>query len=281
MSDLKNLIDRRYGTEARIDSTIDGTADDTGVLSHLLSRRSIRAYKDEPVSDELIRTLIACAQSAPCKSNLQQYSILIVKDPAVRKELAPWCPRTAILETVPGLLVFCADVRRNQRIGEFRNKPHVNNNMDTFLNATVDASLAMGFFVVAAEAAGLGCAPLSSLRDHMYGVADVLGLPDGVFPIAGVMFGWPELEGYVNQRLPQSVVVHTDRYDDSQLEAEIDGYDQTRHGIFPVPDARQSKQDLYGIAEFYGWSEHISRQLSVPERPEFRAFLKSHGFDLS
>lgn len=277
MGELKELIDRRYGRDAGI----SGDGNDNTVLTQLLSRRSIRAYKDEPVSDAEINMLIACAQSAPTKSNLQQYSILIVKDPAVRKRLAPWCPRTKQIETVPGLLIFCADMRRNQRIGSFRSKPHVNNNMDTFLNATVDASLAMGFFVVAAEAAGLGCAPLSSVRDHMYAVADVLALPDGVFPVAGVMFGWPEVDGYVNQRLPQSVVVHTDNYDDSNLEADIDAYDQTRHGIFPVPNERQSKQDLYGIAEFYGWSEHISRQLSVPERPEFRAFLKSHGFDLA
>jgi len=277
MAGLKDLIDKRYGRDAGIDSAADGA----GVLAHLLSRKSIRAYKDDPVPDALLEVLIACAQSAPTKSNLQQYSILVVEDPAVRKTLDPWCPRTKDLDTVPALLVFCADMRRNQRIGDFRGKPHVNNNMDSFLNATVDASLAMGFFIVAAEAAGLGCAALSSLRDHMYGVADVLGLPDGVFPVAGVMCGWPEAEGYVNQRLPQSVVVHRDRYDDSDLEAGIDGYDRTRHAIFPVPDSRQSKQDLFGIADFYGWSEHISRQLAVPERSEFRAFLKEHGFDLS
>lgn len=277
MPRLKTHIDARYGKDAGI----GGTADDTGMLTHLLSRRSIRAYKGDPVPDSLLEVLIACAQSAPTKSNLQQYSILVVQDPSVRKALAPWCPRTSILETVPALLVFCADMRRNQRIGGFRGKPHVNNNMDSFLNATVDASLAMGFFVAAAEAAGLGCAPLSSLRDYMYGVADVLGLPDGVFPVAGVMCGWPEAAGYVNQRLPQSVVVHRDRYDDSNLEAEIDSYDQTRHAAFPIPDERQSKQDLFGIARFYGWSEHISRQLAVPERADFRAFLKSHGFDLA
>ena len=276
MAGLKDLIDKRYGKDAGM----DGEPDEAGVIPHLLSRRSIRAYRDEPVSAALLEVLIACAQSAPTKSNLQQYSILVVEDPAVRKALDPWCPRTKDLDKVPALLVFCADIRRNQRIGEFRGKPHVNNNLDTFLNATVDASLVMGFFVTAAEAAGLGCAPLSSVRDHMYGVADVLGLPDGVFPVAGVMCGWPDVEGYVNQRLPQSVVVHRDRYDDSSLEAEIDAYDQTRHANFPIPDARQSKQDLYGIAEFYGWSEHISRQLAIPERPEFRAFLKSHGFDL-
>ena len=277
MAGLKDLIDKRYGRDAGI----DGAADGAGVLAHLLSRKSIRAYKDDPVPDALLKVLIACAQSAPTKSNLQQYSILVVEDPAVRKTLDSWCPRTKELDTVPALLVFCADMRRNQRIGDFRGKPHVNNNMDSFLNATVDASLAMGFFIAAAEAAGLGCAALSSLRDHMYGVADVLGLPDGVFPVAGVMCGWPEAEGYVNQRLPQSVVVHRDRYDDSDLEAGIDGYDRTRHAIFPVPDSQQSKQDLFGIADFYGWSEHISRQLAVPERPEFRAFLKEHGFDLS
>jgi len=277
MAGLRNLIDKRYGKNAGI----DGEADEAGVLAHLLSRRSVRVYKEDSVPDALIEALIASAQSAPTKSNLQQYSILVVQDPKVRKALDPWCPRTKGLDTVPALLVFCADMRRNQRIGGFRGKPHVNNNMDTFLNATVDASLAMGFFIAAAEAVGLGCAALSSLRDHLYGVADVLGLPGGVFPVAGVMCGWPEAEGYVNQRLPQSVVVHRDRYDDSDLEAEIDAYDQTRHASFPVPDARQSKQELFGIAEFYGWSEHISRQLAVPERPEFRAFLKSHGFDLA
>jgi nitroreductase/FMN reductase [NAD(P)H] len=95
------------------------------------------------------------------------------------------------------------------------------------------------------------------------------------------MCGWPAAEGYVNQRLPQSVVLHRDRYDDSNLEAEIAEYDGTRNAAFPIPPERQSKRDLYGADPFYGWSEHISRQLSVPERPEFRAFLRSHGFDLA
>ena len=152
--------------------------------------------------------------------------------------------------------------------------------MDTFLNATVDASLSMGFFVAAAEAAGLGCAPLSSLRDNIDAVSDILNLPKGVFPVAGVMCGWPKVEGYVNQRLPQSVIVHYDRYDDKNLEQNIDDYDQARHAIFPVPKEGQRKQDLFGTASFYGWSEHVSRQLAIPERANFRAFLLEHGFNL-
>lgn len=277
MATLRELTTARYGTDIGVGDDTEAT----GAIAGLLSRRSIRSYRDEPVADALVDLLLACAQSAPSKSNLQQYSILVVKDADRRKRLAPWCPRTAILETVPGLVVFLADMRRNQRIGAMRAKPHDNNNLDTFLNATVDAALAMGFFTVAAEAAGLGTACLSSMRDHMAGVARVLELPAGVFPIAGVMFGWPAADGYVNQRLPQSIAIHRDRYDDSALDAGIDQYDRTRHAAFPVPPERQRQRALYGEAEFYGWSEAVARQLSIPERPEFKAFLQRHGFDLA
>ena len=64
------------------------------------------------------------------------------------------------------------------------------------------------------------------------------------------------------------------------LEQNIDDYDQARHAIFPVPKEGQSKQDLFGTASFYGWSEHVSRQLAIPERANFRAFLLEHGFNL-
>lgn len=276
METLREMIASRYGRETGIG---DNTQENTK-LTDFLSRRSIRVYKNDPVPEDLIQVLIACAQSAPTKSNLQQYSILVVKEQSIRNQLAPWCPRTKGLEDVPVLLVFCADIRRNQSVAKFRQKRYANNNMDTFLNATVDASLSMGFFVAAAEAAGLGCAPLSSLRDNIDAVSDILNLPKGVFPVAGVMCGWPKVEGYVNQRLPQSVIVHYDRYDDKNLEQNIDDYDQARHAIFPVPKEGQSKQDLFGTASFYGWSEHVSRQLAIPERANFRAFLLEHGFNL-
>ncbi|MEK9683112.1 MAG: nitroreductase family protein [Rhodospirillaceae bacterium] len=276
MLDLKLHLNNRYGEECSLGQNVEVTDQ----VIALLSRRSIRLYEEKEVSKELIEVLLACAQSAPTKSNLQQYSIIVIDDPAIRKALSPWCPRTKTLETVPGLVVFCADLRRNRKIGEFTGKQNNNDNMDSLLNATVDGALALGYFVAAAEAAGLGCAPLSSLRDFMHGVSKILNLPDGVFPIAGVMFGWPATEGYVNQRLPQDVVVHYNSYDDSNLEERVSHYDQIRHAAHAVPPARQQKTDRYGTADPYFWSEHISRQLSVPERAEFRAYLQEHGFAL-
>lgn len=277
MATVKELVAKRYGGLA----SFGGEEQATGTIAQLLNRRSNRRYRDEPVPDALIDVLLACAQSAPTKSNLQQYSIVVIKDRTVREALAPLCKRTKGIEDVPLLVAFCADMRRGQRICEFRGHPHVNNSIDTFHNAVVDAALVMGFFVVAAEAAGLGCAPLSSMRDEPEGVAKALGLPPGVFCIAGVMAGWPAAEGYINQRIPPSIAIHCDRYDDSSLAQNIDAYDRARHAIFPQPADKQRHPDKFGYADPYYWSEGVARQLAEPERANFGPFLKRHGFDLA
>ena len=276
MATIAELYAARYGTDAgpEVDLSADGTVAD------ILARRSHRRYTDKPVDDALLDVLLACAQSAPTKSNLQQYSIVVVSDPAVRAQLAPLCPDTGWLETCPVFLAFCADMRRGQKLGALRDHPHANDNMDTLLNAIVDAAMAMQSFIIAAEAVGLGCAPISEVRNRIEDFSAVLGLPDGVFPIAGLTAGWPSQQGFINQRLPQSVVVHRDRYDESQLEADVDAYDRMRHAIFPLPPEKQRHVDKYGALDFCGWSENVARQLSVPERAGFKDFLERHGFAL-
>ena len=277
MTSISDLIGARFAIETDRGGGIAATETIEGVLS----RRSLRRYDDRAVPDALLDVLLACAQSAPTKSNLQQYSIVVVSDAAVRASLQPLCPATDWLETCPVFLVFCADMRRNRRITGFRGYDHANNNMDTLLNGIVDAAVAMQCFISAAESTGLGCAPISEVRNRIAEVSDVLGLPDGVFPIAGLTVGWPARPGYVNQRLPTSVVIHRDRYDDTSLEAEIADYDQRRHDIFPIPPTSQRHADKYGVAEICTWSENVARQLSVPERAGFREFLVSRGFDLA
>lgn len=119
MKTLEALIAARYGEAAE-----DGaTPPPDDAVAGLLGRRSIRAYTDEPVPESLLRALLACAQSAPTKSNLQQYSIVVVGDPAQRARLAPLCRRTAQIETAPLLLVFCADARRRRRASAARPYP--------------------------------------------------------------------------------------------------------------------------------------------------------------
>lgn len=274
---LSTLWDARFG-EAPPPGT--DAAVPAGV-ARILGHRTIRRYKEESVPDGLLSVLLACAQSAPSKSDLQQYSILVVNDPKVRAEIAGWLPDQPWVGQAPVFLVFLADLRRAQRLGEIHGKPNDNDNLDAFLNASVDAGLALQSFILAAEAAGLGCCPISMIRDHIEKATPLLGLPPRVFPIAGLCVGWPAVAGHVSMRLPPAAVVHVDRYDDTGLAGLVEGYDRRRDARAPIARDKQRGTAKWGVADFCGWSDNAARQLSVPERAEFRAFLNRHGLALA
>ena len=277
MNISSELIGARYG----IDYTGDAPDDLPAAVRQLLERRCIRRYTEEPVPDSVLDTLLACAQSAPTKSNLQQYSIIVTTDEALRMQLADLNPDTGHMKYCPVFVTFCADMRRAQRLTGRNGFDYASNNMDTFLNATVDAALAMQCFITAAENMGLGCAPISQVRNRMEEFCVALDIPEGVFPIAGLTLGWPAWEGRMNARLPQAAVVHREKYDDSGLDALVDRYDAQRLETNPISAEGQRHTDKYGVSEYCTWSENVARQLSVAERAGFREFLLKNGFDLA
>jgi nitroreductase/FMN reductase [NAD(P)H] len=250
-------------------------------VAAILQRRSQRAFLSEKLAPDLLEALLACAQSAPSKSDLQQYSIILVDDPESRATVLGRAPADEWMRTAPHVAVFCADMRRGQRVCALRGRPHRNDNLDAFLNASADAALAMGFLMAAAEAAGVGCCPISLIRDRIDDVTRVLGLPDGIYPVAGFCFGKPARPGFISMRLPPAVVVHRERYDVAALEREISQYDRRRNEKQPIAPQKQRLTQQYGVADYYPWSENAARQLSAPERPEFSSFLRKHGFALS
>ena len=265
------LLRARYGTEP--DFAPPGVAPG---LAAILDRRVTRRYRPEPVPEAMLRTLLAAAQSTPSKSDLQQYSIVVVQDPSRIAAVANWIGTMPWIKEAPVFLFFCGDIRRGRRLCELHGLEHANDNLDTFLNATADAALAMAHLILAAEMAGLGTCPVSYVRNHLERVAPLLGLPRGVFPVAGLTLGWPAaVRNAPSPRLPRSVVVHRERYDDGGLEAALPAYDALR------PPAKPRYPEVHGPRpEGCRWSENSARQLSVPERFGFRTWLRSRGIAL-
>jgi nitroreductase/FMN reductase [NAD(P)H] len=250
-------------------------------IAPLLDRRVVRRYTEQPVPDSLLDALLAAAQSAPAKSDLQQYSVVVMRDAARIKQIADWIGTMDWIATAPVFLVWCGDMRRGQRLCDLHKMPHANNNLDTFLNTAVDCSLAMAQFMAAAEAVGLGTCPISYVRSHIERVSPLLGLPSGVYPVAGLSVGWPVFRRPTSMRLPPSVVVHRERYDDSALERDIADYDARRREREPKAPGSLKNTDIYPPREGVCWSEDVARQLSVPERFGFAAYLRTKGFDLA
>jgi FMN reductase [NAD(P)H] len=274
MTDGQALLKARFGMELPGVEVPDA-------IAPLLDRRVVRRYTDQPVPDSLLDALLAAAQSAPAKSDLQQYSVVVMRDAPRIKQIADWIGTMDWIATAPVFLVWCGDMRRGQRLCEIHEMPHANNNLDTFLNTAVDCSLAMAQFMAAAEAVGLGTCPISYVRSHIERVCPLLGLPSGVYPVAGLTVGWPVFRRPVSMRLPPSVVVHRERYDDSAMQRDVADYDARRREREPKTPGSLKNTDVYPPREGVGWSEDVARQLSVPERFGFAAYLRTKGFDLA
>ena len=201
----------RFGEEAGMPSEVP----DVPWLRQVLVRRTHRRYAERPVADSLMRLLLGAAFSASSKSDFQQASVVWVKDRGQRDRLASLIPDMPWIGNAPVFLVFCGDARRLERIGELRGRPQENGKLEGFFNAAVDAALVLQSFILAAETAGLGCCPISVLRNHADAVAEILSLPDKVFPVAGICVGYPAVAGHISMRLPLDATVHTNRYDSS------------------------------------------------------------------
>jgi nitroreductase/FMN reductase [NAD(P)H] len=274
MTVLGDLIERRFGERVEAAVPADGEA----TLRRMLGRGVRRAFLDKPVEPSLLRTLCAAALASPTKSDLQQGDIVVVDDATRRATIFGTIPDHPWLASAPVFLVFVGNNRRQRQIHAWRGKPFPNDHLDAFFNAAVDGAIVMATFIAAAEAVGLGCCPISQIRNQARVVSDALDLPSHVFPIAGLAVGWPARDGEVALRLPLAARVHADRFDDSQLAAQIDAYDRRRAAVQPY--RRQRDEARFGKAELYGWSEDKARQYARPERADFGAYVRAQGCKL-
>lgn len=278
MSDLihriETLLAERFGEPFRADAVPAGLDE----LARMAAHRVCRCYEARDVAPGLVRLLCACALSAPTKSDLQQSDILIIRDKEKRHAIGALLPEMPWLIDAPVLIIVLDNGRRTPRIAEMRGKPFPNDHLDLFFNATVDAAITLASFVQVAEAAGLGCCPISVIRDHAQTIAEMCALPEKVVPVAGLTLGWPAEAGALSPRLPLSVTVHEERYAETDLAAKVDAYDRRRAALRPY--RRQRDTERFGVVPFYGWSEDKARQYAKPQRADFGAFVRRQGFNL-
>ncbi|CAL1238909.1 NADPH-dependent oxidoreductase [Candidatus Methylocalor cossyra] len=272
MNQTSHLLRARYGHDAE-----GGATAGNPVLEQLLSHRSVRAYASEPLPPGTVETLVAAAQSAASSSNLQVWSVVAVEDPERRRRLSVLAGDQAHIRQAPLLLAFLADLARLRRVAAQRGIAAEGlDYLETFVMATVDASLAAQNAVIAAESLGLGTVYIGALRNHPEQVAAELGLPPGVFPVFGLLVGHPDpaVTPAIKPRLPQEAVLHRETYTLESQDQAVQRYDRIMAAFY-------AEQDMHTAGV---WSEHSARRVSGPEqlsgRARLREALNALGFAL-
>ena len=239
------------------------------VVSLLKNHRSIRKFTEEPVTDEMVADIVGAGLSAATSSNLQGTTVIRVRNPETRAAIADVAGGQVYVETAAAFFVWCADLHRSSIACEMAGGEFTDGMTEHFVIATVDCALAAQNAVAAAESLGLGICYIGGIRNDPARITELLELPEQVFPLFGLCIGWPDQDPMRKPRLPLSVTLKEERYDDSHDREGIAAYDETMRAYYK--ERTGGKLDRV-------WSEDMSSLLGKESRPHMRPYLERQGF---
>lgn len=261
-ADALALLHERYRSEELPENLTE-----TPVLLQQLAHRSVRKFQEREVSESSLLTMIAAAQSASTSSNLQSWSVVAVREQDTKDRLAVLANNQAFVAKAPLFLVWLADHSRAVVAAEQSETPlNTLNYLETTILGFVDAALAAQNASLAAESLGLGITFIGSIRDNPDQVAELLGLPDHVFPVFGMVVGYPDPaeEAGIKPRASHEMVLHRERYDSSRTAEFTEKYNQSLANYYAQ----------YGRTPT--WSRTVVSRLATVERLNGRDQLAQH-----
>ena len=239
-------------------------------IETLLQRRSIRKYSQDPVTDEQVDAILRAAFRAPTSSNIQSYSVIVVRDPETKQRLSvPTGNQKHIIEC-PVFLAFCADLTRLEHVLQERGHTLVENNLEVGLVSSIDAALVGMSAYLAADSLGIKGVMIGAVRNNALTIAEILGLPKFVYCVFGMCLGYPAEMPRQKPRMQQDLVVHRERYDPAKSAAAVTAYDREL-GAHYASVGKATTPD--------SWSHDMDKKLHPQLREGLRAQLKELGFD--
>lgn len=212
----------RYGSDAG----------ELAPVGRLLNHRSVRKYREEPISEMTVATLVGAAQSAATSSNLQLYSVVSVQDPERREAVAKIAADQDQIRTASWFFVFLADHHRlRTAAAEVGEAAEALDTTEFYTMSVVDAALAAERMVCAAESIGIGICYIGAVRNDPEAMRRILDLPRETFALFGLCLGYPAegIRADIKPRLSQSEVWHRETY---RRESDVAEYDARMRAFY-------------------------------------------------
>ncbi len=145
------------------------------VYEAIRARRSVRAYKDKPIPDDVLARVLEAARLAPSACNRQEWRFIVVKDRIKIGELAEAANGQSFVAEAPVYLAFCATASRVMSCG-----------VDAGI---VDTSIPLAYVTLAAVAEGLGTCWLGAFDQGK--TRKILGVPEDALVVGVTPLGYP------------------------------------------------------------------------------------------
>lgn len=242
------------------------------VLKTILNRATVRSFLDKDISDETIWELARAAQQAPFTG--QMYAFIYTRDRDKKEVLSKYLGR--FIKDAPVFILFCMDFRKLEKFIAYKKRENKANDLQMLFLGIQDVSYAAMNMVLAAESMGLGTCFFGGVPMIAPVLSDLFKLPERVYPLVGMVVGYPAKKPSPRPRIPTSCVLFKDEYHDLTEEEvrkalEVMDAGLIREGYYQNLNAKIKKPeegpDEIGYDK-YGWSEHISRKYASQDPTE-------------
>ena len=155
-------------------------------LDAIHTRRSVRQFTSEEVSEVQVERLLRAAMAAPSAANEQSWRFVVVRDPEIRAKLAEATPYAAPIGRAPVGIVVLADTSVEKFSG----------------NWPLDCGAAVENLLLAAHASGLGAVWLGVHPDaeREAAVGTIVAAPKTFRVFCMIAVGTPEADGPIVDR---------------------------------------------------------------------------------
>lgn len=232
------------------------------------SHRSIRSYTDEPVSDEMLDQIIRAAWHGPTSMNAQEISLVVVRDATKRARIAELAGGQPWIAQAPVFITLVIDFNKTELgVRKAGQTQVIQESMEGYGVAAVDAGITLGILMTAARALGLGIVPIGGIRRNPQAMIDLLELPPLTFPQVGLCIGHIKNDAPQKPRMDIATFRHDERYDASGYPAAIDAYDV---------NIMEYWQQL-GRSDGITWSQNLGNNLKQVYFPQVRPVAAMQG----
>lgn len=244
-------------------------------IKTIFEHRSIRKYKNEPVSDGLLKQILEACTRASTTGNMQVYSIIVTRDEEKKKKLCEYHFNQKMVLQAPVLLTFCADFHRFNQWCRQRDAEPGYDNFLSFMTAAIDALLAAQNAALAAEANGLGICYLGTTTYNADKLIEFFNCPEGVVPITTIVLGYPDENPELTDRLPYEAIVHNEVYEKYSRE-KIDELYREKEEL-PLTKSLIIENHLENLAQIFT-QKRYSKKDNVYFSKSFLSVIAKQGF---
>jgi len=168
------------------------------VYEAISTRKSVRAFKERDVPEEVITRVLDAARKAPSANNSQEWRFVVIRDHETREKISQAACGQRFIATAPVVIACCADT--DDRIMTCNQRAY-----------PINVAIAVDHITLCASAEGLGtCWVGAFYEDH---VKEILGIPPHIRVVILIPLGYPQDPAPVSKfRLPLEEIVKYERW---------------------------------------------------------------------